>query len=148
MRLASRSDGAAAPSSRPRLRQAGQFGIGRGQHDDVARRLAEIDRLIALVDRPFCAAADAWVTSAFQLTAARSLRSLPCRARQADDDQTAARGFRRQPVAVEIMFDAVAHRLHQQPHRPAGHLDETLQPQDVMLLDDRLQSADKSLGIG
>ncbi len=111
--------------ARLRRRRAGELGVGRREHDDLARRLAEIDRLAAVSGVPGCARADASARASRPGAAstARGSRPLPI---------TTSRRARLvgAPGPVEVVLDAVADALQDQAHRLAGHLEETLHPQD------------------
>ncbi len=87
-----------------------KLGIGSGQEQDIARRLAEVDRLVPVADRP--------------LLSEKQMHSLPSDERfdrlahrvlihlvQTDDDETRIAGLTRRPGTVEILVDARTHGL-------------------------------------
>ena len=93
-------------------RQAGKFGIGRRQDDDVARILPEIDGLVVAAEMPD------WVASRCTDEPSGRQRGgdgVAVEALEADDDEIARRGLAVAPGTVEIVIEARADGLHQQP---------------------------------
>ncbi len=114
---------------RPGRGEPGKVAVGERQDHDIARRLAEIDRLDDVVEARSCG-----LEQMHGLSEQRLHDRLAVEALQSDHHEMALSRFRRAPGPVVIMADARADRLHQKPHRLAGDRDKTLHPQHVMRL--------------
>ena len=112
-----------------RRRQRRQVAVGEGQHHDLGRRLPEIDGGVGLrraiadsvgqeMHRSAPESAPRWRRASrpfSPITTSRPARASPGR-----------------PGPVELVPEARADALHQQPHRLARHVDEALDAQDVV----------------
>ena len=129
---------AGEPQRRQRLRvrlpgggERREVAVGEGQHDDLGRRLAEIDGDVGLLQGRKLGRQD--VHAILARTRSARLDGLPCRSpsrRSPPGGRGAASPAAQRPV--ELVLDARADALHQQAHRLAGDVDEALHAQDVV----------------
>ena len=117
---------------RPCCRKRRKIAVGKGQHHDIAGRLAEIDRFDGLVKTGGRGRDEVHGSPEQSADDAGAVEAL-----QTDHHETAGALLRRAPRPVILVCDPRAHALHEEPHRLAGDGREPFHAENIVGLGER-----------